>query len=157
MSEAIEIVDVPAQQVLGLRSTGKYEEIPVMLGRLVEHILSSGTEIRGPPVFICHECSPEEVKKANEAGTAELEVAFPVGGRVLESDTIKAYDLPGGRMVRTVHHGPYEECEPTYERLFAWLAEQGLTISGPIREVYPNDPREIPPEEIIMEIYIPVA
>jgi effector-binding domain-containing protein len=60
-------------------------------------------------------------------------------------------------MVHTVHKGPYESCEPTYLKLFAWIETKGLLISGPIREVYPNDPRVVKPEEIITEIFIPVG
>ena len=66
------------------------------------------------------------------------------------------YALPGGRMVRTLHRGPYETCESTYLALFSWIEEHYLQIAGPIREIYPNDPREVKPEEIITEIFIPV-
>ena len=48
---------------------------------------------------------------------------------------------------------------PANQRTCMFLAgsqDHGLTINGPIREVYPNDPREVPPEEILTEIYIPV-
>lgn len=157
MTEIIEIVELPVQQVLCMRKTGKYEEIPVMLGKLVEFILESGMEITGPPIFICRELSPEDVLKANAEGTAKLEVAFPIGGTIRETESIKAYELPGGKMVKTVHHGPYDQCAPTYERLYAWLEKHDISTTGPIREIYPNDPREIPPEEILMEIYMPVA
>ena len=58
-------------------------------------------------------------------------------------------------MARTIHYGPYESCESTYLKLFAWIKEKGLRISGPIREVYPDDPREVPPEKIIAEIFVP--
>ena len=34
--------------------------------------------------------------------------------------------------------------------------EKGLTITGPTREIYLNDPMEVPPEEILTEIYAPV-
>ena len=60
-------------------------------------------------------------------------------------------------MARTFHSGPYEASEPTYLGLFAWLEGQGLSITGPMREVYHNDPREVPPEEILTEILAPVA
>ena len=64
--------------------------------------------------------------------------------------------LPGGHIAHVVHKGPYETCEPTYLALFAWIENKGLTICGPIREMYPNDPREVPPEEITTDIYVPV-
>ena len=69
---------------------------------------------------------------------------------------INVYELPGGKMVHTVHKGPYESCEATYLKVFSWIKEKRLQISGPIREVYPNDPREVPPEKIITEIFVPV-
>jgi effector-binding domain-containing protein len=59
-------------------------------------------------------------------------------------------------MAHVVYKGPYETCEPAYLALFAWIQEKGLTICGPIREAYPNDPRVVPLEEIITEIYVPV-
>ncbi|NYT09624.1 MAG: hypothetical protein GKC09_06775 [Methanosarcinales archaeon] len=59
-------------------------------------------------------------------------------------------------MARTVHRGPYEECGPAYERLFSWIREKNLTVCGPIREAYLNDPREVSPDEIMTVICAPV-
>jgi effector-binding domain-containing protein len=109
------------------------------------------------PVFICHEISPEAVMEANEKGTATVEVVWPVSGTVKGTKEMKVFELPGGKMAHTIHYGPYESCESTYLELFAWIKEKGLRISGPIREVYPNDPREVPPEKIITEIFVPVS
>ena len=36
------------------------------------------------------------------------------------------------------------ECEPTYEKVFAWIEESGRRFVGPTREVYLNGPREVP-------------
>ena len=69
---------------------------------------------------------------------------------------MNVYTLPGGRMARIVHLGPYEACEPTYLKLFAWIEERGMKITGPIREIYHNDPREVSPDEIMTEILAPV-
>lgn len=60
-------------------------------------------------------------------------------------------------MAKIVHKGPYEECTGTYERLFAWIKEKGMNVVGPTREAYLNDPREVSKEEIMTEIYAPVA
>ena len=154
--DEITIVDLPSQKVLGMKKKGTYTLIPELLMKVYEYTVAKKVAIAGPPVFLCHETSPESVKEANEKGTAAIEIAWPVVGEAQGNRTIKAYELPGGKMVRTVHHGPYETCEPTYLKLFAWIAEKGLTISGPIREVYPNDPRVVKPEEIATEIYVPV-
>ncbi len=58
-------------------------------------------------------------------------------------------------MAKILHKGPHEECILTSEKLFSWIAENGKRIVGPIREIYLNDPREVPPEEITTEIYVP--
>src|SRR5512137_1057832 len=153
--EEITLVNIPAQKVLGITKTGSYQMIPELLMHVVGFIISEKMTIAGPPVFLCHEASPECVRVAAETGTAVVEVAWPVSGKVKGNNDIRAYELPGGKMVHTVHKGPYAECEPTYLRLFTWIGERGLTINGPIREVYPNDPREVKPEDIITEIYVP--
>lgn len=156
MTEEITLVDIPAQKVLGMVRTGNYHLIPGMIMAIYNHIASHQVSITGPPVFICHETSPEDVKTAIEQHNARVEVAWPVSGPVTETEEIRSYDLPGGTMVHAVHTGPYETCEPTYHRIFAWIAENGLCISGPVREVYTNDPRMVRPEELITEIFIPV-
>jgi len=153
----ITVVDVQPIEVLGTEKTGPYSLIPELLMMVVNYMMENNILITAPPLFICHETSPECVKEANEKGTARVEIAWPVTVPASGSGDIRRYTLPGGWMVRTVHKGPYESCEPTYLAALAWIEKNGLSITGPIREVYPNDPREVPPEEILTEIYIPVA
>lgn len=156
--EQIEIIEVLPQLVLGMRQKGAYRDIPAMLGELYIYSMSHQGIQNGPPVFICHEGSVEEVMVANEAGDADMEVALPVEGPVeCEDGPIKTYELPGGRMVKVQHRGPYEGCGPTYTRLFAWIEEQGLDVTGPVREVYLNDPTQVKPEELLTEIYVPIS
>ena len=155
--DEIEIVELPAQAVLGLRRRGPYTQIPEMLMEIFAVIMEKGAIPAGPPAFVCHETSVCEVEQATAAGDADLEVVFPVANRVRPVGDVANYDLPGGRFAKVLHRGPYEECTPTYERLFAWIAERGLAITGPIREVYLNDPREVAPGEILTEILAPVG
>ncbi|MDD1644912.1 MAG: GyrI-like domain-containing protein [Methanomicrobiales archaeon] len=155
--DEITLVNVPAQQVLGMRRRGRYTMIPELLMTIITHAMKNGVAIAGPPVFVCHETSSEAVRAANLAGTADVEVAWPVAGTVKGAGEIRAYTLPGGKMARILHHGPYEACESTYLRLFTWIGERGLQISGPVREMYLNDPREVPPDQILTEILAPVG
>jgi effector-binding domain-containing protein len=152
----ISIVEVSARQVLGMKKTGTYMLIPELLMKIYEFAVGKKIQISGAPIFLCHETTPEAVMEANEKGTAMVEVAWPVSGTVKGTQEMNVYELPGGKMVHTVHQGPYESCETTYHLLFAWIEAQGLRISGPIREVYTNDPRLVKPEEIITMIYVPV-
>jgi AraC family transcriptional regulator len=64
----------------------------------------------------------------------------------------------GGRLVASaMHRGPYEDIEPTYRALEAWIAGHGYAMSGPPEEIYFSDPNEVPPEEYVTEIQFPVA
>ena len=154
--EDIAIVEVASLQVIGIKKTGTYTLIPELLMKVYGYIVKKKMAIAGPPIFICHEISPEAVMDANEKGTAQVEVAWPVSGTIKGTKEMKVYELPGGKMVHTIHYGPYDTCETTYLKLFAWIKEKGLRISGPIREAYPNDPRQVAPDKIMTEIFVPV-
>lgn len=129
-----------------------------MLPRIFEFAFSRNIPIAGYPIFLCHEITHEEVQKADKDESADVEVAVPISGisQTIDYDEIRVYGLAGGTMAKIVHKGPYEECSETYEKLFSWIAEEGKRITGPIREIYFNDPREVMPEEILTEIYAPL-
>ncbi len=154
----VTVVELSPQVVLGIRKKGSYQEIPLMFPRIFDFALNKNIQIAGYPVFIWHETTVEEAQKADTEGSADIEVSFPISEiiEVPEDKEIQVYKLPGGKMAKIVHKGPYEECILTYEKLFSWIAESGKIIVGPIREVYLNDPREVPPEEITTEIYAPL-
>jgi len=139
-----------------MRKCGKYAEIATMIPKVCQFAVQQGVQIQGRPVFACHEIGAEEAMKADKEGTADVEVAVPVFGRVEGSDEVNCYELPGGTMAKTVHKGPYQDCAPTYGKLFAWLAENGKKIARPTREVYLNDPNEVPQAEILTDIYVPI-
>lgn len=156
--QEITIIEVQPQAVIGLRRRGRYQQlIPTLLMEIVRFAMERGIPIAGPPVFLCRELTPEDVMRAGEDGTADIEVAFPVAGDARSAGDVRAYTLPGGTMARIVHTGAYRDCGPTYERLYAWLAENGRKITGPIREIYINDPREVPEKSLLTEIQVPIA
>ena len=158
----ITIVEIPSQTVLGIRRRGFYrEQIPAMIMELFLYIEREGIENAGMPIFICHEMTPEDAMRAAEEGNADIEVAIPVAAPIAITaegpDGMTCYELPGATMVKAVHKGPYATEEATYNEVFAWMAEHGREVTGPIREVYINDPGEVAEEEILTEIYVPVG
>jgi AraC family transcriptional regulator len=155
MSDVV-IAEVAPQLVVGIRKRGTYAQIRPMMLTLREYIAAAGAEIVGPPAFICHE-TPKNVVRANLQHNADVEVVIPVSMRIEEVEEIACYELPGGPMARIVHKGPYEASAQAYRRLFAWIAENHKKIAGPTREVYLNDPKKVSPEELLTEIYAPVA
>ena len=152
----LSIVEVPAQTVLSMRKRGKYEEIPAMFAAVFPFAIEKGLQIQGPPLFLTREMSEEEALAADEAGDADLEVAVPISGKTEGTDEFKCYELPGGKMARILYKGPYQNSKPAYEKLFAWLEENGKSITGPIRELYLNDPSQTAPEDLLTEIFAPM-
>ena len=153
----ITVIEEKPQLVVGMRRRGHYRDIAEMIPTLFKYAVGHGAKIVGHPFFIYHESSSEEAKRADEAGNAEIEVCVPIAEKIPENGGMTCYELSGGRMARTVHKGPYQECESTYTRLFDWLQENDYQIAGPIREGYANDPREVAPEEILTIIYVPIS
>lgn len=153
----ISVVDEKPQLVAGMRRRGHYKEIANMLPALFQYVVKQDAKIAGPPLYIWHEKSVKDAFRADEAGNADIEVCVPIAERIPESDEIKCYVLSGGRNAQIVHKGPYEACLPVYERLFAWLEENGLKLTGPIKEAYMNDPKEVAPEDIITIIHAPIG
>lgn len=154
--EDISIVNVETQKVVGIRKQGKYALIADLIPQVYEYAASKNVKFNGPPIFVCHEMSLDEVMKADEQGTADIEIAVPVEGSIDETDEIKCYELHGGKMAKILHKGPYDQCQSSYEKLISWILQQGMKINGPMREVYLNDPREVSEAEILTEIYAPV-
>jgi len=64
---------------------------------------------------------------------------FTPKGRVIPSR------LPGGRVARTVHRGPYDRLSEPHRAVRAWCAARGLALAGPRWEIY-GDWREDPAE-----------
>ncbi|HNS19015.1 MAG TPA: GyrI-like domain-containing protein [Sedimentisphaerales bacterium] len=155
MSDVV-IRNVTPQLVVGMRKRGTYAQIRPMLAGVRKYIEAHGAQIVGPPAFICHE-TPKDVVRANLQHNADVEVVIPVSTQITGDEETTCYELAGGDMAVVTHKGPYEKSAVTYKRLFAWIAENHKKVAGPTREVYLNDPAKVAPEELLTEIYAPVA
>ena len=101
--------------------------------------------------------------KANKEGNADIEVCIPVsketekeGEQGEQEQGFKSYKLRGGIFAKIIHKGKYQDCGSTYEKLFRWIAQTGKKLTGFTREVYLNDPNEVPEKEILTEILAPI-
>lgn len=65
--------------------------------------------------------------------------------------------LPASSVAVARHVGPYEEIGLAEHAVRAWSEEQGLEPSGPIRELYRNDPAEVVPEALETDVLLPVT
>ena len=69
-------------------------------------------------------------------------------------------ELPGGSSVTLIHKGPYNEISRSYEKILAYVQEQGYEYQIPTREVYIKGPGMIfkgNPKKYLTEIQILVT
>ncbi|BBL67329.1 MerR family transcriptional regulator [Methanoculleus chikugoensis] len=150
------IKDIPATRALSRRERGVYQEaIPRMIGEICAYVYPAdgrqpAAKVTGPIMFICHD---EEYRETD----ADIEVALPIAGSVnLDGTAIGVVTLPAGRFASVLHTGPYPGVGKAYERLFAYMNEHRLVPAGPSRELYLNDPAEVPEDELLTEVQFPV-
>ncbi|MGQ0640683.1 MAG: MerR family transcriptional regulator [Gemmatimonadaceae bacterium] len=77
-------------------------------------------------------------------------VAAPLPKRA----SFEVVELPGGTFAWLTHHGAYEELGLAYHAL---VQERGHEPHGPMREVYLNDPAQVPPEQLVTVVLLPIA
>ena len=112
----------------------------------------------GPPRAVYTVSSPE-----GSRFIVGFPVAAPPAGEP-EPGPVRVGELPGGKMLRFTHRGPYAQLAVTYGAITEWLKQRGMLASEadwdrymPMWEEYPSDPGTTPPEELLTYIYIPVG
>ena len=143
----------PARRLAVLAHNGPYEEI----GRSFE-AFGAICQARnlwphlGPMIGLYLD-SPETIPAADLRSFAGAEWR---GGDLPEG--LEEQQLPGGRTAVLTFKGPYSGISPAYHTLFGnWLPQSGEEpADSPCFEIYLNNPREVPPEELLTEICLPL-
>ena len=63
-------------------------------------------------------------------------------------DRIRFEEINEGKCAQVLHLGSYNEEKPTLEKLFQFIASEGLEIAGYHHEIYLSDPRRTPEEKL---------
>ena len=100
------------------------------------------------------QAQPMAITRAWDASDYEFHAAIPVSTIDVEpSGNVRAGKSPSGLAVRVVHRGPYDHMAPSYEKLAAYMAVNGLKEGRVSWEHYISDPGQTPANEIITHIY----
>jgi effector-binding domain-containing protein len=150
------IKEIPELRVISKREKGTFV---VTIGKLIGEICAcvsspenqrNRVKATGPIIFLCHD---EEYKETG----ADIEIVLPVSGRIsVEDEKMEIKTLPAIRAVSVIYRGPYHKVEAGYNRIFSYTEENNLKTFIPSRELYFNDPAEVPEEELMTEVQIPV-
>jgi len=87
------------------------------------------------------------------------DAAIVVPERIQPAGEIGIQELAPGDYATAMHRGPYHALGATYARLCGeWLPSSGREAgSAPAFEIYRNMPHTTPPDELVTEIYVPLA
>lgn len=150
------IKEIPEFRVVSKREKGTFDvTIHKLIGEICACVSSpenqrNRVKVTGPLMFLCHD---EEYKETD----ADIEIALPVSGRVsVEDPKMEIKTLPAIKAVSVIYQGPYPEVEAGYNRALSFARENNLESFGPSRELYLNDPAEVPEEELMTEVQIQV-
>jgi len=87
----------------------------------------------------------------------EIGVAVPVPEGTVGQGAIESTTLHGGRMVSTMHIGPYEKLSESWNALSDWMKNSKYIPAGPGREVYLLcPPQQSDPTKFQTELLWPV-
>ena len=114
-------------------------------------VMGSAAELAGAPTVLYHDVIDEEQ-------SGDLEVALPIAepaGPIAVDGNMVRRTVDGGMVATTLHHGAYDEIDGAYHVLAGWIAEHGHTPGFPARELYLNDPGEVPEGEQLTEVQWP--
>jgi AraC family transcriptional regulator len=151
----VEKKQMPALRVATLRHVGPYSRISEAFGRLGDIAGRAGLFDAKPRMLALYHDDPEV--------TPEAELRSDAAVVISEDATVPAglveQRLAAGRYACTTHTGPYEELGDVWARFMGhWLPESGERMaSGVSFEIYVNNPMEVPKEQLITELYIPLS
>jgi effector-binding domain-containing protein len=152
MAYEVEVKEVTAQPAAVVRFTAAVPEMGEHLGRAftaaMAYIQSAGATIAGPPFAYYEQLGDQRF--AVRAG-------FPVQAPLKGEGEVEPFELPGGRVVSTLHVGSYARLMDAYDAITTHAAEQGLQVDpgGASWEAYLSGP-EVPPEQTQTLVYCPV-
>ncbi len=150
----IEIREMPPKKLAVIPHQGAYMQI----GKAFETLVGVLTTQIGPrinePLRAIYFSDPTKVSEEDlrSAAGAVVPDTFPI------EEPLEAYQAQGGDYAILRHTGPYPELRWAYEWLFGeWLPNSGrVPADAPCMEIYQNNPREIPPADLITDICLPL-
>jgi effector-binding domain-containing protein len=157
MEGKVEIKDLAPQPVLSMRMRTNMEKIGGDIGKAFEAIFHYLGELGENPAGMPYTMYHYNLEGEFDPQDIDMEVGAPTASLLESKGDVEAKELPGGMVAFVMHKGPYSEMEPAYAAIADFVKENGYKYAGPPREIYFNDPNEVPTSELLTEIQFPIA
>ena len=147
----IKFKSVREKHVVYITATGSYLQIPKIFGELMEYILENNVCILKHPycTFFNNtlEVPPQEL---------HYEIGIPFTGGAPEEGNVNIKKIAAHQVVSTIYEGVYKQTERVYLTLMEYALSNGYLITGPVTEIYLNNPKEVNENKLLTEVQFPV-
>jgi len=150
----VKIKDINSMTVAFINVKSDFSQIPLTFQKLYGWIAQKGYEPIGPSIAIYYNI-PGEVPDDQLSWELRSQLSGDIAEVEPDTEGLGIKKLDAVKMATTIYKGSYENIEPVYVALNAWVATNNYEVSGPVEELYYNDPR-ISGEEPITEIRFPI-
>lgn len=152
----ISVKEIEGFKAAGVCHMGPYQQIGKAFKNLGSLLMANSLLPHVSTLFVIYHDAPES-KPSSEFRShvaVSIKEGFPE-----DLDTLDYFDVSGGKYAVLEHKGPYSTLKTAYEWLYGkWLPQSGEEPRDmPPLEVYINDPRETPSEEIRTDIRLPLV
>jgi AraC family transcriptional regulator len=151
----VTLEQMPELRVAAVHHVGPYNRIAEAFARLGAIAGPGGLLRQGAMMLAIYhddpETTPAEQLQSDAGLTVINEMALPSG--------VEEQRLPAGRYAKTTHRGPYTKLGDTWTRFMGeWLPKSGHRVgAGKSFEVYRNNPTNAAPEDLVTDLYLPIA
>jgi len=145
---------ISPMSLIGVAHRGSYMQIGQAFETLFGTIFARG--LAGPDMRMIgiYLDDPDVV----EADKLRSYACVTAGEAVVANAPLERRSLDGGDYAVLRHKGPYANMHKAYQWLFAqWLPASGRQLRDTVMfEEYINNPRDVPPTELLTDIYMPL-
>lgn len=151
----VRIQEMPELRVATVAHVGPYNQIPQAFAQLGQ--IAGPAGLFGPQsamLAIYHD-DPD----TTPAAELRSEAAIVVAPDAVLPGGLGERRIPAGRYATLTHVGPYEKLGDAWARLVGqWLPNSGHRMAdGVSYEIYRNTPADAPKDQLVTELYIPLA
>lgn len=153
MDYQIEIVEAAPQRVAAVKKHSSMrtigDDIQAGFGSLMSVLGRGDASASGSPLLVFHDVIDDQTDGA-------VEICLPIDRYIPGNGEVYERQLEGGTLATTIHRGPYEEIAPAYQAVTGWISAHGHEIAGPPREVYLNNPTQVPSDQLLTRVEFPI-
>jgi AraC family transcriptional regulator len=149
------VKDMPEYRVATVRHVGPYMQISQAFARLGHIAGPAGLIGPGTIMLAMYYDDPETTPPAD----LQSDAALTIPDDAALPDGLSESHLAAGPYATTTHIGPYEELGDVWARFMGeWLPASGRRMAeGASYEIYRNTPMDVPREQLVTELYMPLA